>query len=138
MKLKITTAVALLGLSLTPVFAGEGNGEPFRNNAGTLGTRTVLAGPVLADTGFLADTGSAAYPSFAGRSGSDLTRLAGDILPVNGSEGAIQTASSLPVGAEQGTVAYAQANQVRGWVLAHSRTQTPVVAFARTSHDGNG
>ncbi len=58
MKLKIITAVALLGLSLAPAFAGEGNGEPFRNNAGTLGTHAALAEPAFADTG------SAAFPSW--------------------------------------------------------------------------
>lgn len=132
MKLTIITAVALLGLGLAPAFAGEGNGDPFRNNAGTLGTRSALARPVFADTG------SAAYPSFAGRPGSDLPQLAGDVLPANGSEGAIQTANSLPAGAEQGTVAYAQANKVYDWVLAHSKTQEPAVALARTPPDGNG
>lgn len=132
MKLKIITAVALLGLSLAPAFAGEGNGEPFRNNAGTLGTHAALAEPAFADTG------SAAFPSFAGRPGSNLTQFAGDILPANGSEAAVQTANSLPAGAEQGTVAYAQANQVRDWVLAHSGTHAPVMAFARTSRGGNG
>jgi hypothetical protein len=67
----------------------EGTGEPFPNNAGTVTTHTALTGSQIADTG------SAAYPNFAGRPGSDLPRLAGTVLPTSGSEGAIQTANSL-------------------------------------------
>ncbi len=125
MKLTILAAVALMSLGLAPAMAGEGTGEPFPNNAGVVTTQTALTGSQLADTG------SAAYPNFAGRPGSDLPHLAGNVLPTSGSEGAIQTANSLPAHFEEGTVAYAQANSVQNWMLAHALRRTP--AFAAVS-----
>jgi hypothetical protein len=107
-------AVAVLGLSLAaPAFAAEGNSEPFPNDM-TVGTRVLRQAQA-------ADVGSAQYPNVIGRPGSDLYGLAGDVLPSDGSEGAVQTANSLPRGAEEGTVTYAQAQSVNHWVLAHSQ-----------------
>ena len=55
--------------------------------------------------------GSEAYPAFA--AGRSTVVIAGDdlLLPGNG-DGAVQTAASLPHGAMEGTVAYAQAQSV--------------------------
>ena len=94
---------AALTLAALPAFAQEGR-DPFAIN--TPGVTTYV-------TTQAADVGSSAYPSVAGRPGSSLSMLAGDILPVNGSEGLIQTANSLPVGFTDGTVAYASVRPVQ-------------------------
>jgi hypothetical protein len=106
-------------LGLAPALAAEGNGEPFPSHAGALAALSVPR---------VADTGSAAYPDPAGRPGSDLPRLAGDVLPATGSEGLVQTANSLPRHFEEGTVAYAQASRVHSWMLAHAGR--PALAYA--------
>ncbi len=121
MKTTLLTAVALFGLALAPALAAEGNGDPFPGNYGTITTTTRVLPQV-------ADTGSAAYPNFVGRPGSDLPNLVGEVLPTNGSEGAVQTANSLPRGAEEGTVAYAQARSVNTWMMAHSGRHAPALA----------
>ncbi len=114
----ILAAAALLSLASTaPAFAGEANYEPFNNNRSTLATTYAgqsYRAPVTADVG------SAQYPSPAGRPGTTLTALNNDVLPPNGSEGAVQSANSLPRGFEQGTVAYAQAQSVQNWMIAHN------------------
>ena len=116
----ILTAVTLLALSVTsvvPAFAGDANNEPFDNNHATLSTTSASAfyrGPMTADVG------STQYPSTVGRPGTVLTALNNDVLPVNGSDGPVQTANSLPRGFEQGTVTYAQAESVNRWMIAHS------------------
>ena len=112
----IIAAVAVLGLSFAPAFAAEGNSEPFANNTTTAGTRIIRQPQAL-------DTGSAQYPNVVGRPGSNLPLLAGNVLPSNGSEGAVQTANSLPRGFEQGTVVYAQAQSINSWMLAHNGTE---------------
>ena len=132
MKMTVLAAVAVMSLGLAPAIAAEGNGEPFPNNAGYLISQTVRIAPQLADTG------SAAYPNFAGRPGSDLPRLAGDVLPANGSEGAVQTANSLPAHFEAGTVAYAQANSLHNWMLAHAPRNEPVYAAVSPVHTPGG
>jgi len=124
MKHLILAAIVASSLGLAPAMAAEGGREPFPNNAGSVTGRMALVTPQVADTG------SAAYPNVVGRPGSDLPQLAGDILPTNGSEGAVQTANSLPAGFEEGTVAYAQANSVRNWMLAHARRNAPAFASA--------
>ena len=110
----IIAAVAVLGLSFAPAFAAEGNSEPFPNNETTAGTRIIRQAQA-------ADVGSAQYPNVVGRPGSNLSRLAGDVLPTNGSEGVVQTSNSLPRGFEEGTVTYAQAQSVNNWMLAHNQ-----------------
>lgn len=111
-------------LGLAPALAAEGNGEPFPSHAGALAAPAALSVPRVADTG------SAAYPDLAGRPGSDLPRLAGDVLPATGSEGPVQTANSLPRHFEEGTVAYAQASRVHSWMLAHAGRPALAYAFA--------
>ena len=120
MKTTLLTAAALFGLALAPALAGEGNGNPFPGNFGTLTTTGTLPQ--------VADTGSNAYPDITGRAGSDLPSLMAEVLPANGSEGAVQTANSLPRGAEEGTVAYAQARSVQAWMMAHSGHAAPAFA----------
>ena len=120
MKTTFLTVAALFGLALVPAFAGEGNGNPFPGNFGTLTTTQTFPQ--------VADTGSNAYPDITGRPGSDLPSLMAEVLPANGSEGAVQTANSLPRGAEEGTVAYAQARSVQTWMLAHSGRNAPALA----------
>ena len=132
MKMTILAAIAVLSFGLAPAMAGEGNGEPFFNNAGSITTRTGLTAPQVADTG------SAAYPNLAGRPGSDLPRLAGNVLPSNGSESAVQTANSLPARFEEGTVAYAQANRIHNWMLAHALRTKPAYAAASPTHTPGG
>lgn len=114
MNIRILAATAALALSITPAFAGEGTGEPFRNNA------TVFTSPAQAR---VADTGASAYPNVAGRPGANLPLLANDTLPENGSESPIQTANSLPTNFEAGTVAYAQANSIHRWFQTHAATR---------------
>jgi len=120
MKTTLLAAAALFGLALAPAMAGEGQGNPFPGNFGTLTVSRSLPQ--------VADTGSQAYPDFTGRPGSDLPSLMAEVLPTDGSEGAVQTANSLPKGAEDGTVVYAQARSVNAWMLAHSGRNAPALA----------
>ncbi len=127
--LAAATAIAF-GLGLAPTFAGEGLGEPFPNTAISYTSQSTAAPQSFADTG------SNAYPSVAGRPGSDLPSLAGDVLPTNGSQGAVQTANSLPAHFEEGTVAYAQATQVRNWMVAHAHRPAAFASTARRTPGG--
>lgn len=112
----ILIAAAALALTAGGAWAGEGNGEPFGN--GAAGRFRV---PVVAFN----DTGSTGYI----RTERALPRLANaELLPQTGSEVPVQTANSLPVGAEEGTVAYAQALSVQRWVAAHQVVRTRMAA----------
>ena len=121
----LAAAVLSLGLaSLAPAYAeGEGNGEPFASPNVTLAQN---AGPAYTD-GYSyghRDVGSARYPDVAGNPGTTLTALGNDqMLPAQSNEASIQTANSLPGGFEDGTVAYAQAQSMNTWVLAHSHVR---------------
>ena len=129
MRNTLFAAMAVLGLgiaSAAPAFAGEGNGEPFDNNQMVLSTQPV--GSAYSYAYGARDVGSNQYPSAAGRAGSNVTALNNDVLPSNGSEGAVQTANSLPRNFETGTVAYAQAQSVHNWMVAHSGAKQPQVA----------
>lgn len=113
---KILVAASLFALMMGAAQAGEGNGEPFSNTT----AHSVVANQVLSDTG------SESAPAY----GPGVTVLTqGDVLPTNGSEGVVQTANSLPPGFEDGTVAYAQAQSVQRWVLAHQAV--PALQFAQ-------
>jgi hypothetical protein len=120
----VASSLIASGLAFAPAMAAEGNSEPFPLNAGSFTTHSGLTRPRVADTG------SEAYPNLAGRPGSDLPALAGDVLPTNGSEGIVQTANSLPAHFEDGTVAYAQATRIHNWMLAHARQNAPTYAAA--------
>ncbi len=124
--LAVITALGIGASSLNPAFAGEGNGEPFDNNQAVLSTRTTDPFPTRSYAG--PDVGSNQYPHVAGRPGTNLTALDNEVLPTNGSEGPVQTANSLPRGFEEGTVAYAQAQSVHNWMMAHSGAAASRVA----------
>lgn len=113
-------AAAIFGIAAPgfapPAAAAEGLGNPFPFET-TAGTR-------LARQATAPDVGSSQYPDIIGRPGSNLPRLAAATLPANGSEGAVQTANSLPLGAEEGTVIYAQAQSVNRWMTAHTQPNT--------------
>jgi hypothetical protein len=110
MKISLIVAAALLALGTLPALAGEGNGEPFAFQ--TPGITTAVGAQV-------ADTGSSAYPDVTGRAGSSLSVFAGSLAPDTGSEAPVQTANSLPVGAEQGTFAhFVQPNLVAPTLMA--------------------
>ncbi len=158
MKTIFLAAAVAASLGIAPAFAGEGNGDPFPFSA-DLTARTAAVPQQFADTGSqaypsvagrpgtglqnptggsqqFADTGSQAYPDVSGRAGSDLPSLAGDVLPTNGSQGAVQTANSLPTRFEEGTVAYAQANRVHNWMVAHDQRSAAFAAAARRAPGG--
>ena len=99
MKTALFAAAALILFATTAHAEGEGAGDPF----------PFRAPPVAVSRSFtFADTGSAAYPDFAGRPGERLA-LGGAVLPSAGSEGAVQTAASLPRGFTDGSAATMQA-----------------------------
>ena len=103
MKFALIAAVSLTVLSATVAAhaEGEGSGDPFPFRA---------PGLMIVRPSGLADTGSAAYPNFSSRPGQMVAE--GQTLPSNGSEGAVQTAASLPRGFFDGTQAVLQARSV--------------------------
>ena len=117
-------AAALLALA-APAFAGEGNGDPFPFAAPGV---TVAAGTQVADVG------SEALPSFAGKPGSHLNVLADGSLPGTGSEALVQTANSLPRGFEVGTAASAYAQSVNRYFAAKA-DQNRVAVAARAASE---
>jgi hypothetical protein len=72
---------------------------------------TPPAAQVIQGGGIEAGGGSEAYPAFAAARSTVVTAGDGLLLPGNG-DGPVQTAASLPRGAMEGTVAYAQALSV--------------------------
>ena len=113
MKTALAAMAALCLVMAAAAHAGEGNGEPFSLREPGLTTL------VTART-YAADTGSDAYPDLSGRP-SWVETAGGFDVPVTGSEGVVQTANSLPRGFEEGTVAYAQAQFVRRYLVQDAR-----------------
>ena len=99
MKTTLIAAAALLALSALPAMAGEGTGDVFAMRTPGVTTTIVAEAP---------DTGTSQYPNVAGRPGSFLGVFASNIVPETGNETPVQTANSLPRGAEQGNLAYVQ------------------------------
>ncbi|HEY0204538.1 MAG TPA: hypothetical protein VGC15_10365 [Acetobacteraceae bacterium] len=99
MKTILIAAAALLTLSAMPALAGEGTGDIFALRTPGVTTTVVAEAP---------DTGSSQYPVVANRPGSFLGVFASDIVPATGNETPVQTANSLPRGAERGNLAYVQ------------------------------
>lgn len=101
---KFVFAAALaLTLASGQAFAeGEGNGEPFFFHAD---------GQVTDGRAVVADTGQDHYPDLTGNSAQPSSMA--QLEPAFGAEAPIQTASSLPRGSGDGTVAYAQAESVK-------------------------
>jgi hypothetical protein len=108
---KIFLAAAVLMLAV-PAFAAE----PLASQA---------PGVTLTAQQPTPDVGSQAYPNVAGRPGSDLTGLAGGLLPVTGSEGSVETVNSLPPHAAEGTVAYTEAQSVQRYLASKARRAAP-------------
>ena len=99
MKNTLIAAAALLTLSALPALAGEGTGDIFAIRTPGVTTMVVAEAP---------DTGSSQYPVVANRPGSFLGVFASNIVPATGNETPVQTANSLPLGAEQGNLSYVQ------------------------------
>ena len=138
---KILLVIAVLSTSTTAAFAGEGNGDPFPFAA---------TGPIMAamPTSPTEETGttpmwskrppnslpdSQAAMASANRKYLYVGSTNGKVLPTNGSEGAVQTANSMPAGAERGTAAYETAQSVaRYWAQqqANQATRTAQVSPA--------
>ena len=103
MNTKIIIAATVAALSLaTTAFAQEGGRD---NNVPSYNYSFSAAAPSR-------DTGSQGYEP-----GNDRVHAVFDntTLPAVGSEGAVQTANSLPKGFENGTVAFTQAQSVDRW-----------------------
>ncbi|MGI4940198.1 MAG: hypothetical protein ACRYHQ_06500 [Janthinobacterium lividum] len=99
MKNTLFAAAALLTLSALPALAGEGTGDVFALHTPGVTTLMVAEAP---------DTGSSQYPVVANRPGSFLGVFANNIVLETGSETSVQTANSLPRGAERGDLAHMQ------------------------------
>ena len=116
MKITVMTALAAATFALAPLaHAGEGNGNPFPNDAEALAT--VTTSPVAR----VADVGSEAPINPVGRPGTQLATLSNEVVPGAGSEAPVQTANSLPAGFEVGTVAYAQAQSINRYFAEQAR-----------------
>ena len=89
MRIMIRAAIAALSLASVPALAGEGNGEPlpFANSQ-----------PIVAQV-VLSDTGSEGLPTFGGPTAIVAAR--GVEFP-NAADAPVQTANSLPSGAQDG------------------------------------
>ena len=112
-------ALSLTGVISLPAHAGEGNGDPFPPATGGL----VVANPATPDTG------SQAYPAFAG---APATVTTGGVLASNGQETIVQSANSLPPGWANGTADEQYAQSVNRYYAqqANRRTQTAQVPTA--------
>jgi hypothetical protein len=117
MKTMLAAAATMLSLSAvaalaapTPQYNVVGNPFPFR----TAMTEVVAAPPAI-------DTGSDHYQSSA--PGHAAPVVDGQVLPTNGSNGIVQTANSLPLGFERGTVTYTQDKTVDRHLQAESASQ---------------
>ena len=109
-KIMIAVTVAALSLATTAFAAGEGGND-----------RLQAPSPQFqaAATGWTADTGSQQYPA------------PNPALSVNGQNGPVQTANSLPLGFENGTGAYQYAQSVNQWFAQqadHRFAQSQVAA----------
>lgn len=82
-------------------FAGEGGRDPFPFG---------VPGAVVRNAPLVADTGSSAYPEMP--SAFAFAPTGGPVIEASGQESVVQTAQSLPQGALDGTVAYAQQQSV--------------------------
>jgi hypothetical protein len=127
MSTKIVLAAVTVAFSLAtgPAFAeSEGNGAPYVFRADNQST---------SGRAFVADTGSAAYPSLSGNT-TQPSSLA-QLQPAFGSEAPVQTANSLPLNSGVGTVAYAQAQSLNRHFAA--QTQRARVLEAGIAHPGS-
>ena len=128
--MRTTLLAAAIALTFAaPAFAGEGNGNPFPNNAGALVTVTTNAR--------VADVGSEAPINPVGRPGTQLATLSNELLPGTGREAPVQTANSLPAGFEVGTVAYAQAQSINHYFAEQAQRNAARFAAASARQQQN-
>ncbi|MBV9653148.1 MAG: hypothetical protein JOZ42_01155 [Acetobacteraceae bacterium] len=104
MRHAIFAATAALALSL--------GGSAFAESNDLAAVEMQPAPNVVRGGGVSAVGGSEAYPAFAAARSVPVTAGDGLLLPTVGSEGPVQSASSLPHGFSEGTVAYEQAESV--------------------------
>lgn len=123
--MKITIMTALAALAFAPMAqAQEGNGDPFPSAAP--GTTTYVQSQ-------FADVSSEAYPRIVGRPGSNLAVMADAMIGGQSSEAPVQTANSLPLGFENGTVAFAYEQSVNQYFAGQAdqnRNAYPTAALA--------
>jgi hypothetical protein len=135
MKHILFAAAATLSLATIPAYAGEGNYDPFPPARGPLMAyvptsvtqHTGLMPPIAKDPPNAIPGGWPRAPASGGvYQGTPVT--SGGVLPSNGSEGIVQSASSLPPGFADGTLAYTQAQSVQRYLLVQERARTPKLA----------
>jgi hypothetical protein len=116
MKTMLLAAATMLSLSAgTALAAPPYNvvGNPFPFSAGARFPVTMSMGDVVAEPPATV-TGSQAYQNSA--PGYAVAVVDGRVLPINGSNGIVQTANSLPRGFEHGTPTFAQAQSVQRYL----------------------
>jgi hypothetical protein len=114
MRITLLFAIGFSLFAATAHAEGEGNGDPFPFRPAPI----AVSHPAL-----VADTGATAYPDAAGRAGQVVT-FGNDVLTAAGSEGAVQTAASLPPGFSDGTAASMQAEAVRRYFAGTALPKT--------------
>lgn len=97
--MKTLIAAAALSLVAGAAFAGEGNGDPFPFTA---------AGQVMTLNNYKQAAGANQNPYPFTMPGTRM--VVGQVLPSNGSAGAVQTANSLPAGFSDGVPGQANVN----------------------------
>lgn len=125
----VAAAAALTVAAAGHAMAAEGN------NLAAVETPQV-ARPILGG-GISAAGGAEAYPTFTATASVPVFAGADAVLPIGGSESAVQTAASLPRGFSDGTVAYAQAQSVRRY-LAEQDTRARRFAARRDAAGHQG
>ena len=124
MKLVVFAAIATLGLSAGSAYAAEGGGDPFPFR---------VPGVTTVTTGMAVPSGANDDPFPFRANGILITKAMSDrVLPTNGAEGSVQSANSIPPGANSGTGAYAENQTVQRYFQAQ-RTQ----AVARMAQHGS-
>ena len=117
----LLAAAFTLVLGAAPAFAGEGRGNPY--DVDVLAGRTIAVG-----SGQLNGNLGAERPyDPSGLPGTGLM-LSAELLPINGSNGVVQTANSAPTDFSDGTVQFAQARSIQAWHTSQFRRATLVAA----------
>lgn len=134
-------AAAILALSAGTALAGEGAGNPFPFSApnGAVADVPVAVQQMTGQTPLLTKNPPNSVPygwrdmTTAMRQYATAPIMGGNVLPTNGSQGAVQTANSLPSGFEAGTVPYEQAQSVQRY-LAQQNAGVPHQSYAQVRH----
>lgn len=116
----LAAAFVALALGAAPAFAAEGNDDPFARAPTGLPTTAVQLRPVAADVG------SEQEYDPSGRPGTSL-QLSAEVLLTNGSEGAVQTANSMPLRFEEGSVQFAHTQDAQARQAAQPGRATSAV-----------